>query len=118
MINRRSASKIDIESLLITEGEVDPGRIVGMGDYVSAGGAFDRDSNYITTRITADADAEYPVEPGRYRLIVSRGDVVSRGQVIGYSGSTGDVSSPQLHFEIRHDTQPVNPKPLLMARNS
>ena len=52
------------------------------------------------------------------RLIVSRGDVVSRGQVIGYSGNTGDVSSPQLHFEIRHDTQPVNPKPLLMARNS
>jgi murein DD-endopeptidase MepM/ murein hydrolase activator NlpD len=52
------------------------------------------------------------------RLIVNRGDVVSRGQVIGYSGSTGDVSSPQLHFEIRHDTQPVNPKPLLMARNS
>lgn len=52
------------------------------------------------------------------RLIVSRGDVVSRGQVIGYSGNTGDVSSPQLHFEIRHDTQPVNPRPLLMARNS
>ena len=52
------------------------------------------------------------------KLIVNRGDVVSRGQVIGYSGSTGDVSSPQLHFEIRHDTQPVNPKPLLMARNS
>ena len=43
-----------------------------MGNYVSAVGAFDRDSNYITTRITADADAEYPVEPGRYRLIVSR----------------------------------------------
>lgn len=52
------------------------------------------------------------------RLIVSRGDVVSRGQVIGYAGRTGDVSAPQLHFEIRHDTQPVNPKPLLMARNS
>ena len=52
------------------------------------------------------------------RLIVARGDVVSRGQVIGYAGQTGDVSTPQLHFEIRHDTQPVNPKPLLMARNS
>ena len=52
------------------------------------------------------------------RLIVTRGDVVSRGQVIGYAGQTGDVSRPQLHFEIRHDTQPVNPKPLLMARNS
>lgn len=52
------------------------------------------------------------------RLIVARGDVVSRGQVIGYAGQTGDVSRPQLHFEIRRDTQPVNPKPLLMARNS
>lgn len=52
------------------------------------------------------------------RLIVNRGDVVSRGQIIGYAGQTGDVSRPQLHFEIRRDTQPVNPKPLLMARNS
>ena len=52
------------------------------------------------------------------RLIVSRGDTVSKGQVIGYAGSTGDVSQPQLHFEIRHDTQPVNPRPLLIASNS
>ena len=52
------------------------------------------------------------------RLIVNRGDTVTKGQVIGYAGSTGDVSTPQLHFEIRHDTQPVNPRPLLMARNS
>jgi murein DD-endopeptidase MepM/ murein hydrolase activator NlpD len=52
------------------------------------------------------------------KLLVSRGDYVTRGQVIGYSGATGDVTSPQLHFEIRHDTQPVNPRPLLMARNS
>ena len=52
------------------------------------------------------------------KLIVSRGDYVTKGQVIGYAGRTGDVSSPQLHFEIRHDTQPVNPRPLLMARNS
>lgn len=52
------------------------------------------------------------------RLIVARGDVVSRGQIIGYAGQTGDVSTPQLHFEIRRDTQPVNPRPLLMARNS
>lgn len=49
------------------------------------------------------------------RLIVSRGDVVARGQVIGYAGETGDVSSPQLHFEIRSGTQPVNPRSYLTS---
>lgn len=52
------------------------------------------------------------------RLIVVPGNTVAKGQVIGYSGSTGDVSSPQLHFEIRHDTTPVDPRNLLVARNS
>jgi putative glutathione S-transferase len=37
-----------------------------------AGGQFSRDTNYITTRITADGRDGYPVEPGRYRLAVSR----------------------------------------------
>jgi putative glutathione S-transferase len=35
-------------------------------------GAYERDSNYITTRITADGRDGYPVEPGRYRLIAAR----------------------------------------------
>ena len=35
-------------------------------------GQFTRDSRYITTRITADGRDGYPVEPGRYRLVVSR----------------------------------------------
>ena len=51
------------------------------------------------------------------RLVVRRGDFVTRGQLVGYAGSTGDVKSPQLHFEIRHDTAPVNPQPLLVASN-
>ena len=33
---------------------------------------FHRDQRYISTRITADGRDGYPVEPGRYRLIVSR----------------------------------------------
>jgi putative glutathione S-transferase len=38
----------------------------------AAQGQFTRDSRYITTRITADGRDGYPVEPGRYRLVVSR----------------------------------------------
>ena len=49
------------------------------------------------------------------RLVVSRGDFVAKGQVIGYSGQTGDVDAPQLHFEIREQTTPVNPRTYLTS---
>jgi len=52
------------------------------------------------------------------RAIVVHGAWYVNEQVIGYSGSSGDVPSPQLHFEIRHDTHPVDPKALLVAQNS
>jgi putative glutathione S-transferase len=42
------------------------------GTYVSTSGEFTRDQRYIATRITADGEDGYPVEPGRYRLVVSR----------------------------------------------
>ncbi len=35
-------------------------------------GEYQRDTDYLTTRITADGRDGYPVEPGRYRLVVSR----------------------------------------------
>ena len=42
-------------------------------------------------------------------LLVKKGDVVKRGQVIAKSGQTGTVTSPQLHFEIRKGSVPVDP---------
>jgi murein DD-endopeptidase MepM/ murein hydrolase activator NlpD len=60
--------------------------------------------------VTAYAHAE--------KLLVGRGDFVVKGQVIGYAGQTGDVSSPQLHFEIRHDTTPVNPRVYLTTQQA
>lgn len=42
------------------------------GTYVNPDGEFTRDQRYIATRITADGRDGYPVEPGRYRLAVSR----------------------------------------------
>jgi putative glutathione S-transferase len=43
----------------------------GAANYVSSG-EFDRDTSYIRTRITEDGRDGYPVDPGRYRLVVSR----------------------------------------------
>ena len=40
-------------------------------EYVGAG-EFDRDTDYIETRVTEDGRDGYPVEPGRYRLVVAR----------------------------------------------
>jgi putative glutathione S-transferase len=40
--------------------------------YVAKAGEFNRDTDYIETRITADGRDGYPVEAGRYRLIVAR----------------------------------------------
>lgn len=42
-------------------------------------------------------------------LNVKRGDTIKRGQVIGKAGQSGDVNSPQLHFEIRKGSSPVDP---------
>jgi len=42
-------------------------------------------------------------------LDVKRGETVKRGQVIAKSGQSGNVNSPQLHFELRKGSTPVDP---------
>jgi murein DD-endopeptidase MepM/ murein hydrolase activator NlpD len=42
-------------------------------------------------------------------VLVKRGDTIKRGQVIAKSGQSGEVGSPQLHFEIRKGSSPVDP---------
>ena len=49
-------------------------------------------------------------------LLVGKGDVVRRGQVISRSGKSGRVSRPQAHFEIRRDGKPQDPLRLLTRK--
>jgi murein DD-endopeptidase MepM/ murein hydrolase activator NlpD len=46
-------------------------------------------------------------------ITVKRGETVKRGQAIAKSGQTGNVSSPQLHFELRKGSTPVDPTEFL-----
>ena len=49
-------------------------------------------------------------------LKVKRGEQVARGQTIAISGQSGNVSSPQLHFELRKGSTPVDPMPHLSGQ--
>ena len=50
---------------------------------------------------------------GRYMHLsaygVKAGDYVKAGQVIGFTGNTGDSTTPHLHFEYRINDIPINP---------
>jgi murein DD-endopeptidase MepM/ murein hydrolase activator NlpD len=49
-------------------------------------------------------------------LLVQEGQKVEAGQVIGLTGNTGYSTSPQLHFEVLQNGNPVNPLPFLLAK--
>jgi murein DD-endopeptidase MepM/ murein hydrolase activator NlpD len=46
-------------------------------------------------------------------ILVKRDETIKRGQVIAKAGQTGNVSTPQVHFEIRKGSAPVDPIPYL-----
>jgi murein DD-endopeptidase MepM/ murein hydrolase activator NlpD len=44
------------------------------------------------------------------RIMVKKGEMLKKGQTLGTVGTSGQVSSPQLHFEIRKGTTALNPQ--------
>src|SRR3546814_7183345 len=51
-------------------------------------------------------------------VLVSRGQEVRRGETIARVGSTGNVETPQLHFEIRKARRAVDPVRYLSERTT
>ncbi|MHB1216826.1 MAG: peptidoglycan DD-metalloendopeptidase family protein [Alphaproteobacteria bacterium] len=50
-------------------------------------------------------------------LLVARGEHVERGQEIARVGSTGNVTSPQLHFEVRKGGERIDPLSVMGAES-
>ncbi|MFN0220030.1 MAG: peptidoglycan DD-metalloendopeptidase family protein [Hyphomicrobium sp.] len=46
-------------------------------------------------------------------MLVKRGDKIKRGQVVAKAGKTGTVDQPQVHFELRQGSKPVDPTPFM-----
>lgn len=66
--------------------------------------------NYIMIDHGYDNGKRYTTHYGHLKdITVSKGQTVSRGQVIGHVGSTGNSTGPHLHFEIRINNEKVNP---------
>lgn len=76
---------------------------------------------YSDSEIKAYGNMAIIQHPGGYltayahasELVVKKGDDVVKGQLIGFVGKTGNVSTAQLHYSIRKDKQPVDPAGLL-----
>jgi murein DD-endopeptidase MepM/ murein hydrolase activator NlpD len=62
--------------------------------------------NYTCVQHTASMSTCYGHQS---RFATSQGASVSQGQVIGYSGNTGNSTGPHLHFEVRINGSPVDP---------
>ena len=67
------------------------GTVIAAGDMGNLGNAVTIDSGTTRTRYGHMS-----------RVIVSAGETVTKGQTIGYVGSTGRSTGPHLHFEVWH----------------
>jgi murein DD-endopeptidase MepM/ murein hydrolase activator NlpD len=100
------------DGINIAAAEGTPFRAAASGSVTYAGDELKNYGNLVLIKHSGGFTTAYAHAD---RLVVSRGDFVAKGQVIGYAGQTGDVSTPQLHFEIRSGTSPVNPRSYLVS---
>ena len=70
-------------------------------------------SGYGIATIIKHSNGMYSLYGHQSELLVSVGDSVQQGQIIGKVGNTGISFGAHLHFEIRENNNPVNPGPFI-----
>lgn len=88
------AGKIGTELLAVA-----PGRVVSAGERVGYGTTVEIDHGLGFTTLYAHLS----------QILVSRGNWVRPGTVIGLAGSSGRSTGPHLHYEIRYKGSPFDP---------
>lgn len=88
------AGKIGTELMAVA-----PGRVVSAGERVGYGTTVEIDHGLGFTTLYAHLS----------QIMVSRGDWVRLGTVVGLGGSSGRSTGPHLHYEIRYKGAPFNP---------
>jgi len=80
--------------------------LVGMAQYYSSYG------NYVQLEHGGELQTRYAHLTS---YTVRPGDMVRKGDLIGYVGSTGRSTGPHLHYEVRVAGQAVDPRPYMVA---
>jgi hypothetical protein len=89
-------------------------RAAASGVVTFAGPAFQED---IGIQIVIDHGGALRTVYGRLeRVVVSRGQTVAQGELIGIGGGIGVATSRNLYFEVNHGGSQINPIELLPAR--
>ena len=83
-----------------------PVKVAENGVVVYAGNALKGSGNLVLVR---HDDQWMTAYAHLGNIAVKKGQLLKRGVRIGKVGSTGSVSSPQLHFEVRRGTSAMNP---------
>lgn len=72
---------------------------------------------YYGNLIKIDHNKNYMTVYGHLQKnLVTRGDTVKRGQIIGYVGNTGRSTAPHLHYEIRQKGVPIDPRTMIFIK--
>lgn len=89
------AGKIGTELMAVA-----PGRVISAGERVGYGTTVEIDHGLGFTTLYAHLS----------KIMVSRGDWVRPGTIVGLGGSSGRSTGPHLHYEIRYKGNPFDPE--------